>query len=111
MAQSNPSRYRFSKSSGRSIPAVLAAPPIDVMAVQELRAQRQAAMARVNMLQQERNRQTKCLEQLRETLKNLRVDNHTRGEKNMVDRLSISSADFFLVSFEFERKVLSLANG
>jgi len=44
-----------------------------------MRAKRQVALARVSMLQQERTRQLKSLEQLKETLKNLRVDNHTRG--------------------------------
>lgn len=74
--QSNPSRYR--SKSMRSIPS-LSASPSDVLAVQEIKSKRQVALARVAMLQQEKIRQSKSLEQLKETLKNLRVDNHTRG--------------------------------
>lgn len=78
--QSNPNRYR--NKSMRSIPS-LAASPADLLALQQLRAKRQVALARVAMLQQEKNRQQKSLEQLKETLKNLRVDNHTRGENKL----------------------------
>ncbi len=78
--QSNPNRYR--NKSMRSIPS-LAASPADLLALQQLRAKRQVALARVAMLQQEKNRQLKSLEQLKETLKNLRVDNHTRGENKL----------------------------
>ncbi|EFX76963.1 hypothetical protein DAPPUDRAFT_321839 [Daphnia pulex] len=74
--QSNPSRYR--NKSMRSISS-LSASPTDLLALQEMRAKRQVALARVSMLQQERSRQLKSLEQLKETLKNLRVDNHTRA--------------------------------
>lgn len=74
--QSNPSRYR--NKSMRSISS-LSASPTDLFALQEMRAKRQVALARVSMLQQERSRQLKSLEQMKETLKNLRVENHTRG--------------------------------
>lgn len=74
--QSNPGRYR--SKSVRSIP-VLAASSADLIALQQLKIKRQSALARVSMLQQERNRQLKSLEQLKETLKNIRVDHHTRG--------------------------------
>ncbi|XP_057376336.1 UV radiation resistance-associated gene protein-like [Daphnia carinata] len=74
--QSNPSRYR--NKTIRSIPS-LTASPADLLALQQLRAKRQVALAKVSMLQQERNRQLKSLEQLKETLKNLRVDNHTKA--------------------------------
>lgn len=80
LAQTNPSRYRSSKSSMRSL-STLTSTPVDPLALQELRARRQAAMARVSMLQQERNRQLKRVEQLNESLKNLRVENHTRGNQ------------------------------
>lgn len=75
--QSNPSRYR--SKTMRSIPT-LAASPADLLALQQLKAKRQVALARVAMLQQEKSRQLKSLDQLKESLKNLRVDNHTRGE-------------------------------
>lgn len=74
--QSNPNRYR--SKSVRSIP-VLSASPADLLALQELKAKRQILLAKVAMLQQERSKQLKSLDQLKETLKNLRVDNHTRG--------------------------------
>lgn len=76
--QSNPGRYR--SKTMRSFPT-LAASPADLLALQELKAKRQVALARVAMLQQEKARQLKSLDQLKETLKNLRVENHTRGKK------------------------------
>lgn len=83
LAQSNPTRYRNSRMSVRAVPAALASTPADLQALQELKARRQVALARVSMLQQERSRQSKSLEKLKETLKTLRVDNHTRGKHSL----------------------------
>ena len=53
--------------------------PEDRQLLMVLRTKRQAAVARVAMLQCEWGKQLRVVEQLKETLKNLRVDNHTRA--------------------------------
>jgi hypothetical protein len=104
--QSNPSRYR--NKSMRSISS-LSASPTDLLALQEMRAKRQVALARVSMLQQERSRQLKSLEQLKETLKNLRVDNHTRGILKFESAKSLSQQLLIFVCFSlFLSKALHL---
>ena len=75
--QSNPNRYR--SKTMRSIPS-LTASPADLLVLHQLRANRKVALARVAMLQQEKSRQLKSLGQLKQTLKDLRVENHSRGE-------------------------------
>ena len=49
-----------------------------------MRTKRQVAVSRVSMLNAEREKQVRCLEQLKEVLKNLRVENHTRSKLSKV---------------------------
>ena len=75
MVQSHPTRFR--RRSLRAVSSVTVSPG-DQQLLQELRTKRQIAVARVSLLHQERGKQSRHLDQLKETLKNLRVDNHTR---------------------------------
>jgi len=77
LVQSNPLRFR-SKTS-RSAPPLVSSSPGDQELLQDLRARRQIAIARVSLLVQERTKQSRLVDQLKEALKNLRVDNHSRA--------------------------------
>jgi len=77
LVQSNPVRFR--SKSLRSAPPLVSPSPGDQELLQDLRSRRQIAIARVSFLIQERSKQSRNVEQLKETLKNLRVDSNTRG--------------------------------
>jgi len=77
LVQSNPIRYR--SKSLRAVPSLISTSPGDQQLLQDLRAKRQVAIARVSLLIQERTKQSRNIDQLKETLKHLRVDNHTRA--------------------------------
>lgn len=77
LVQSNPIRFR--SKALRTAPPLVSSSPGDQELLQDLRARRQVAVARVSLLIQERTKQSRSVEQLRETLKQLRIDNHTRG--------------------------------
>ena len=83
LVQSNPIRYR--SKSLRAVPSLISTSPGDQQLLQDLRAKRQVAIARVSLLIQERTKQSRNIDQLKETLKHLRVDNHTRGLSANID--------------------------
>lgn len=73
--QTNP--YRYQRKS-RSL-STLATSTSDYAAIQEIQVKRQEILYIVNMLQHERNKQLKKVEQLKESLKNLKSENHARS--------------------------------
>ena len=85
LVQSNPSRFRTGQSANKrltllSSPQSLVSTQDERQALLEMRTKRQVAVSRVSMLNAEREKQVRCLEQLKEVLKNLRVENHTRSK-------------------------------
>lgn len=90
--QTNPYRYQQRKS--RSLSNALVTSPSDYAAIAEMQVKRQEILYTVNMLQQERNRQLKKVELFKETLKNLKSENHARSTK-----LSLCHTSSFLLNF------------
>ena len=89
LVQSNPSRFRTGQSANKRLSLLsslqsLVSTPDERQALLEMRTKRQVAVSRVSMLNAEREKQVRCLEQLKEVLKHLRVENHTRSKLSKV---------------------------